>query len=169
MIEGATKDKQTVKADGTLIRETIDGVKIREVKNILTRNGGVTTELYREDWGVGPKPLRHVIHVNLQPGAISAWHCHELQTDSIFAVRGQLKLALYDDREKSPTRGRVMVLYIGLNRPSLVDIPPGVWHGLQNVTSDVASFVNMFDYAYNYENPDEWRLPADSPKIPYKF
>lgn len=169
MIEGASKDKQTVKADGTPLRETIEGVKIREVKNILTRNGGVTTEIFSESWGVGPEPVRHIIHVNLQPGAITAWHCHEKQTDSIFVVRGQLKLVLYDGRESSPTHGLVMVLNLGLLRPALIEIPPGIWHGLQNVCDEVASFANMFDYAYNYENPDEWRLPPDTDKIPYKF
>lgn len=169
MISGAAKDRQTITSDWTLIRELIDGVQIREVKNVLTRNGGVTTEVFRDDWGVGPSDVKHIIYVTLQPGAISAWHCHEIQTDRIFVVGGQLKVALYDGREGSSTHGRVNVFQLGLLRPGLLVTPPGVWHGFHNVSNEPASFVNFFDRAYCYEDPDEWRLPPDTPDIPYKF
>jgi dTDP-4-dehydrorhamnose 3,5-epimerase len=54
-------------------------------------------------------------------------------------------------------------------RPTLVVIPPGVWHGLQVLSAEAATFVNFFDRAYDYSDPDDWRLPLDSPEIPYAF
>jgi dTDP-4-dehydrorhamnose 3,5-epimerase len=51
----------------------------------------------------------------------------------------------------------------------LVAVPPCVWHGVQNLSREVSCFVNMFDRPYDYSNPDEWRLPADSPDVPYRF
>jgi dTDP-4-dehydrorhamnose 3,5-epimerase len=168
MIEGAVKDKQSITPDWTPIRDMIEGVGFREVKNVLTRNG-VTTEVFREEWNAGPREIKHIIHVTIQPGAISAWHCHEIQTDRIFVVHGQMKAALYDGREGSATHGRVNVFSLGLLRPGLLVVPPGVWHGLQNASSEPVGFINFFDRAYVYEDPDEWRLPADTPKIPYKF
>jgi len=155
--------------DWTPLRETIEGVHFREVKNILTRTGGVTTEVYREDWGLEPAEVKHIIHVILPPQAVSAWHCHRVQTDRIFVVLGRVKIALFDDRDSSPTRGVVSAFHLGLLRPGLLVIPPGVWHGLKNDASEPAGFINFFDHAYRYEDPDEWRLPADTPKIPFKF
>jgi dTDP-4-dehydrorhamnose 3,5-epimerase len=48
-------------------------------------------------------------------------------------------------------------------------VPPQVWHGIQNVASTESSVLNLVDRAYAYEDPDHWRIPADSPHIPFKF
>ncbi len=74
MIESAQKDKQSMTPDWEPVRELIDGVRIKEVKNILTKNG-VTTEVFREDWNAKGKDVKHIIHVSFQHRAISAWHC----------------------------------------------------------------------------------------------
>jgi hypothetical protein len=29
--------------------------------------------------------------------------------------------------------------------------------------------VNYFDHQYQYDNPDEYRLPPDAAEIPYRF
>jgi dTDP-4-dehydrorhamnose 3,5-epimerase len=165
----AAKDAAHVTPEWEVAREDlIEGVRTYEVKNIITRNG-VTTEILREDWGVVAGPVRHAIHVSLHGGAISAWHMHELQTDHIFAIAGALKAVLYDSREDSPTHGVVNEFRLHPMRPTLLAIPPGVWHGLENVSPETSCFINYFDHAYNYENPDEWRLPADTQDIPYRF
>lgn len=169
MIEGAVKDKQTVTPDWMPIKDAIDGVQFREVKNVLTRAGGVTAEAFRDDWGIGLEALKHVIYVTLQPGTISAWHCHEFQTDCTFVVHGRIKEVLYDAREGSATFGRIREYQLGPLRPGLLVIPPGVWHRLQCVSSEPATFINMFNRAYVYADPDEWRLPPDTTKIPYRF
>ena len=93
-----------------------------------------------------------------------------------FAARGRvddalvrLRAVLYDDREGSPTRGGLDVLHLGLERPTLLVIPPGVWHGIQNLDGTPSTFVNYFDEQYAYDNPDDWRLPPDTDEIPYRF
>ena len=94
---------------------------------------------------------------------------HERQVDRLFVVYGSLRLVLYDGREASRTRGKVDVLILSPLRPTQVAIPPGVWHGLQNLEPDTSMFVNMFDHAYRYDDPDEWRLPPDTDAIPWRF
>jgi dTDP-4-dehydrorhamnose 3,5-epimerase len=168
MLRGATKDTQSATTEGLMIRDPIAGVEIRTTKNLITRSG-VTTEAFRTAWGAGPGRIEHMIHVSLRPHAISAWHCHLVQTDHVFVTDGTLRLALYDDREQSATRGKLNVLLLSRLDPRLVVIPPGVWHGLQNVEGSASGFVNFFDHAYCYEDPDEWRLPWDTAEIPYRF
>jgi dTDP-4-dehydrorhamnose 3,5-epimerase len=58
---------------------------------------------------------------------------------------------------------------IGAQRPLLIVIPPQVWHGVQNYSSDTAVLLNAVDYAYKYDDPDHWRVPLDSSDIPYSF
>lgn len=163
-----SKDAQTVAANGRMLRETIAGVQIHEMANIITRNG-VTTEVVRPEWEIGHLAIHHMIHVTLRAHAISAWHCHHLQTDRIFVTDGMLRVVLFDDREGSPTKGRVDVFHLGRMRPATLLIPPFVWHGIQNLENRTSGFINFFDHAYRYEDPDEWRLPVDSDAIPYRF
>lgn len=168
MLKDAKKDQQTATADGKLTRTLLEGVSQKEIPNIITRNG-VTTELYRPEWLVGPDQVRHIIHVILRADAISAWHVHEHQTDTIFVTSGSVKLVLFDDRPNSTTRGDINVFHLSRLRPTLISIPPGIWHGLQNLDHSESSFINYFDRAYVYTDPDEWRLPLDTDKIPYRF
>lgn len=163
----ARKDAHHITRDWELIGERIDGVQLREVRHVVTRNGQ-TTEIHRDDWGICADVM-HVVHVMLRAGTLSAWHKHERQTDHIFCVGGMLKVALYDDRDASPTRGQVDVLHLSASRPTLLVIAPGVWHGIQNVWHEPSCFVNYFDREYDYADPDEWRLPADAAEIPYRF
>ncbi len=168
MIKGAEKAKQSVTPEWEPVGELIDGVRTREVKNVLSNNA-VTTEVFREDWNATGKEVKHIIHVSFQPRAVSAWHCHENQTDAVFVTRGFIKMVLYDDREKSPTRGLVNVFNLGASRPRLLLIPPNVWHGVQNMSNEISSIIDFFDRQFCYEDPDDWLLPVDTPEIPYTF
>ena len=162
------KDSAHITPGGVLIRDLIEGSAVREGVHIVTANG-ITTELFREDWGLPMDRLRQAIHVSLRPGALSAWHMHKLKTDHVFCLAGHLRVVLYDGREGSPTRGKVDVHHIAGVRPQLLVIPPDVWHGIQNLGSEPACFVNYFDDAYDHANPDEYRLPPGTDEIPYRF
>ena len=67
------------------------------------------------------------------------------------------------------TRGRLMELHAGDARPCLIVIPPGVWHGLQCLGPSDALVLNCPTEAYNYADPDHYRLAWDSPEIPYTW
>ena len=62
-----------------------------------------------------------------------------------------------------------MELHAGDVRPALLIIPPGVWHGVQCLGSVDALFLNCPTEGYNYADPDHYRLPYDSPEIPFTW
>ena len=167
-LEGAKKDKGHVTPNWDFTYDPIDGVKMKDVRTIVTKNG-VTRELFRPDWGIVNGTVQHMIHVSLRSHAISAWHMHEVQTDHIYPINGLGKLVLFDDRPQSKTRGKVNQFNVSPMRPTLFAIPAGVWHGLQNMDTPEFQFINFFDRPYEYDNPDEWRLPWNTDKIPYKW
>jgi dTDP-4-dehydrorhamnose 3,5-epimerase len=138
------------------------------VKNV-PRDVGFLSEVFRVDWGLGAPGVDQVFQNTLLPRAISAWHAHAATTDRLFAVYGVVKVVLFDARVGSTTFGRINELRIGVVRPALVVVPPRVWHGLQNVSEGPAVLLNIVDRAYSYEAPDHWRVPADSPAVPYRF
>ncbi len=168
-LESAKKDNQRVTANWEPLADLIDGVKICESKNVIT-NASYLTEYFRQDWEIVEHQIQHIIQVMLRPGVVTAWHMHKHQTDYVVVNTGMFKAVLCDGRDHSPTKGKVNVFNLSPMRPTLLVFPPGIWHGFQNLlNSQMSSFLSFSDRPYIYENPDEWRLPPDTPEIPYKF
>jgi dTDP-4-dehydrorhamnose 3,5-epimerase len=168
MLKSAVKDGQHVTADWMSVQVSIDGVSIHEVRHV-PRDHGIITEVYRPEWDPTALPVVQVYQSRLYPGAIGAWSCHASQFDRLFINQGNIKLVLFDGREDGPTFGRLTQHHVGDARPCFVVVPPGVWHGLQNVGSTDALMLNLPSVAYRYDDPDHFRLPFDSPEIPYRW
>lgn len=168
MIEGARKDGQLVTSDWQVLHNRIEGVEVREVLHV-PRDHGIITEMYRPEWDPTGLPIVHAYQSRLFPGAIGAWSCHARNIDRLFVNQGHLKLVLYDGREDSPTHRHLVELHIGDARPAFVVLPTGIWHGLQNLGSSDALMINFPTFAYDYADPDHYRLPWDSDKIPYAW
>jgi dTDP-4-dehydrorhamnose 3,5-epimerase len=168
MLPGARKDAQVVTRDWQKVHERIDGVVTREVLHV-PRDHGIITEMFRPEWDPTGLPIVHIYQSRLFPAALGAWSCHAETIDRLFVNHGHLKIVLYDGREGSRSFGRLMELHVGDTRPTFLVIPVGVWHGLQNIGASEALVVNCPSRAYNYEDPDHWRLPYDSPAIPYTW
>jgi len=168
LIAGCRKDSQSVTAEWSSLQSLIAGVKLREVKHVAKDNGHLT-EIFRKDWALDTGEVDQVFQVSLLPGGLSAWHTHMHTIDRLFINQGLVKVVLYDARESSPTYKMVNVFRLGTVRPALLIIPPGVWHGVQNLADSIGLVLNLVDKAYEYKDPDHWRLPWDTDKIPYRF
>ena len=147
--------------------EYISGVKIRKLR-LVPDDRGWLMELLRSDWEEFEE-FGQAYVTTCYPGVVKAWHYHRLQTDYFTCVSGMAKLALYDPREDSPTKGMVNEFYIGTLNPILVKIPPLVYHGFAAVGNEMTMIANFPTALYDYEKPDEYRAPYDDPAIPYKW
>lgn len=145
----------------------IDGVRVKNLRVIPDERGRLM-EILRSDEELFDK-FGQVYMTTTYPGIIKAWHLHKLQTDNIVALKGMLKLALYDDREGSPTRGEANEFFIGEHNPVLVQVPKDIYHGWKCVSETEAIVINIPTHVYNYKEPDEHRLPYDTDKIPYDW
>ena len=105
---------------------SIDGVVLRELVTHADERG-----FFREVIRETDDDFEHFgqwSHSLMYPGVTKAWHIHQRQTDWWYVI-GALKVALYDTREGSPTKGQLMEFLMGDGRPMCVKIPPGVAHG----------------------------------------
>ncbi len=169
LIDGAEKDEQSITARWTPTSlRLIDGVAIHEVANV-PKNGGYLTEVLRGEWLGAQAHVDQVFQSVLEPGSISAWHAHGQTIDRLFVSYGMVRIALYDSRKESPTCGMINEFRFGTVRPALVIVPPRVWHGVHNVSGGISIVLNMVDRAYAYEDPDHWRIPPESPAVPFSF
>ena len=169
MLEHARRSPQTVSADwNPVARQGIAGVQIKEMKNVVIRSG-ILTECFRPEWFDPPFQAAHVVYMSLMPGGISSWHCHRRQSDVIVAVRGQLRVGLYDDRTESATYESFSQMNLSVARPMALRVPPLIWHAIKNPTGEEAAYIVVNDEVFNYEEPDDWILPPDSDAIPHRL
>lgn len=169
LLPGAGKDRQSVAADWSPVgRRLIEGVEVREARSVPKRSG-LVTELYRHDWFDATAVVGQVFVVRLHPAGVSAWHAHASTIDRLTVAAGSATVVLFDARESSPTYGLVNEFHLDERRPTLIVVPPQVWHGVQNNGPETCLIANMPDRPYRYEDPDHWRVPPDSPHVPYTF
>jgi dTDP-4-dehydrorhamnose 3,5-epimerase len=144
---------------------SIQGVRVKNLKVIPDERGWLM-EILRCDDELFEK-FGQVYITTAYPGVVKAWHYHKKQTDNFTCVRGMMKVALYDARSDSPTRGVLMEFFVGEKKPLLIQVPAGVYHGFKAIGNEIAFFVNIATLPYDYSEPDEYRLPPDTKEIPY--
>jgi len=143
----------------------IDGVRVHPLRKIPDERG-VIMPMLRAD---APHFERfgEIYFSGVYPGAIKAWHLHRHMTLAYAVVVGMIKLALYDPREASPTRGQVQELFLGEQHYCLVQVPPGIWNGFKGYGTHMAVVANCATHPHD---PDEVvRLDPFSPDIPYAW
>lgn len=163
------KDKQTVtSAAGQELLSLFEGVKVH---NSITHldNRGSLTESFNTSWDFDSNPIVHIYKVAVDPGVIKGWQYHTTYSDRSFFGWGKFRIALHDLREDSKTYKKTITIFAGVERPRLILIPPMVLHAVQNLGDTESCFINMPTKIYNYNDPDKFRIPWDSPEIPYNW
>ncbi len=150
------------------LMELISGVKTKKLK-LLPDERGWIMEILRSDDKEYFEKFGQVYVTACYPGVIKAWHYHKVQTDHFCCIQGMAKVVLYDGRDGSPTKGRVNEFHMGHLYPMLLKIPPIVVHGFTPEGHEPALILNIPTEVYDNDNPDEQRLPYNSPQIPYDW
>lgn len=145
----------------------IDGVKTKNLRVIPDERGWLM-EILRNDDDIYQE-FGQVYITTAYPGVTKAWHMHKKQTDNFTCIYGMMKVALYDAREDSPTYGELNEFFVGEKNPLLISVPPFVYHGFKGMGTKTAFFLSVPTLPYNYDEPDEFRLPADTDEIPYDW
>ncbi len=145
----------------------IDGVNIKHLRVIPDERGWLM-EILRCDDPFYQK-FGQVYMTVAYPGVVKGWHYHKLQTDHFCVIKGMLKVALADLRDKSPTKGLVNEFFMGEHNPILITIPPYVAHGIKGVGTEPGFLINIPTEPYNRTNPDEYRIDPHDNDIDYDW
>jgi dTDP-4-dehydrorhamnose 3,5-epimerase len=145
----------------------IQGVVVKPLK-VIPDERGFLMEIVRSDDPFYEKFGQTYLTV-AYPGVVKGWHYHKVQVDHFCALKGMAKVALYDDREGSPTRGEVNEFFMGERNPIVLKIPAGVLHGFKGIGVEPAYILNVPSELYRYDAPDEYRVPPHENDIPYDW
>ncbi|MFH2068547.1 MAG: dTDP-4-dehydrorhamnose 3,5-epimerase family protein [Candidatus Omnitrophota bacterium] len=138
----------------------IEGVKVMELTARMD-DRGYLIEILRATDGFFTKFGQVYIVGDMARGTVRAFHKHNVLWDFFFISHGSAKFNLYDDRPDSRTHKELTTVSVGDRNPSLVVVPPGVFHGWMALEDDT-QLISIASEVYNRENPDEVRVPPDS-------
>lgn len=138
----------------SLVRHADDRGDLVEL--LSTRNGPITE-------------FKHSYCVTATPMSVRAWLYHKIQVDRLNFINGLFRIVLFDIRDDSPTKGNVMDFTAGHDDPIRLIIPTWVVHGVCNIGSGNAYFINMPTEVYDLKDPDKYRLPYPNSDIPIEF
>ena len=143
----------------------IEGVAIRPLKQIPDERGKVMHMLKRDDpWF---EKFGEIYFSVVYPGVVKGWHLHKVMTLNYAVVSGIIKLVLYDDREGSPSRGRLQEIFTGQDNYALISIPANVWNGFKGIGTAPAIVANCATIPHD---PAEIvRLDPFTKTIPYDW
>ncbi len=125
----------------------IDGVNFKPLKKIPDERGTILHMLRNDD----PKFTKfgEIYFSKIYPGVVKGWHLHTQMTLNYAVISGMVKIVLFDDREKSKTRGKLMEIFTGDENYGLITIPPMVWNGFKGVGNAVAIVANLTDIPHH--------------------
>ena len=150
-----------------LAKQLIDGVRTKTLSVHADERGRIVEMLRSDDEFF--ERFGQAYLTTAYPGVVKAWHYHKKQVDRFVCVHGMMKVVLYDDREGSPTRGLLNEFFLGVHHPLLLRIPAGVYHGFKCISECEALIVNIPTEVYHYAEPDEFRIDAHDPRVPYDW
>jgi len=146
-------------------REVIEGVSVVPLRRIPDERGTIYHMLRSTD----PHFIQfgEIYFSTMYKGVIKGWHKHREMTLNYACVFGRVKVVLYDDREKSPTQGALMEVFLGPDNYSLVIIPPEVWNGVKGMSEPFAIVANCCTHPHDPSRST--RLDPFNKDIPYDW
>lgn len=104
----------------------------------------------------------------IRSGIIKAWKRHDKMTQHFAVPVGRIRLALFDDRADSRTRGKTETHELGRpNAYHLVRIPPRIWYGFQGLSQTPSLVANCTDLPHDPNESEACNV--DAPGIPYRW
>lgn len=167
-LDDPVKDQTTVSATGDPLTAEIEGVRVRPATTHFDHRGSLC-EILDPAWGFDDEPLVYVYMVTVLPRVVKGWVVHRTQNDRIFVQSGRLEVVLFDARPEASTSGTLARHVLSDQARGLLRIPAGVYHAVMNIGDSEAVFINMPSRPYRHAEPDKYRLPIDTPEIPYRF
>lgn len=134
-------------------------------------SSGVLVETMRKDWqdvyGSGREFFMQ--YYSETPTGVArdedVWHYHPTTQDDRFSIiKGEIVVAIVDNREDSETNGLLNLFYINAREnPYMVLIPRKTLHGFLVVSKEPAILINFPTGLYNPE--EEGRVPYEEAQV----
>ena len=136
----------------------ISGVKLTPLEIIAMEGGDVLHAAKMSDEGI--IGFGEAYFSKIKKNMIKAWKRHKEMTLNIIVPLGEIRFVLYDDRSKSPSRGKQFIVDLSLKNYNRLTVPPMIWMGFQGIGDDINMLLNIASIPH--DPPEADRLDIDS-------
>ena len=152
--------------------------KIELVKDVLVYplkvnrdESGILVETLRKDWkGIyGANREFTMQYYSVTKSGVArdeaVWHYHPtVQEDRFLVVKGEIVVAVFDNRSESPTKGALNLFYMQADKdPYILLIPKGALHGFLVVSKEPGILLNFPTSIYDPK--EEARISFEEAKV----
>ena len=141
----------------------IDGVCVTPLKQFTDERGMVMHIL--SDMQLSA--VREVYASLVKGTTIKAWRRHHKMVQHYAVPIGKIKFVLFDNRPNSSTHNRVQEIVTGIDCYGLIQIPPMIWYGFENLFDGNSLIVNGASLPHDPNEVD--RLDKNTQEIPYRW
>ena len=121
--------------------DKIDGVILTPLKQIYHPKGNVFHCIKHSD--VGYVGFQEAYFSTIKHGVIKPWKKHLKMTLNIIVPVGEIKFVIYDDREKSLSKGRFMEVNLSQNDYQRLTIPSTLWMAFKGIGESTNLLLNI--------------------------
>ena len=125
----------------------IHDIKIMPLK-IISDNRGKVMHMLRKDSAIFDR-FGEIYFSTIFKDSVKAWHLHREATLNYACIKGKVRLVLFDDREKSSTKGKYQEIILSPVNYVLVTIPSNIWNGFKNLDSEESIIANCLTIPHN--------------------
>lgn len=143
----------------------IAGIEVVPLRRIPDERGTIMHMLKRTDPHF--REFGEIYFTTVYKDVVKGWHKHREMTLNYACIHGRIKLALYDERADSSTRGESQELFLGPDDYSLVVIPPDIWTGFKGMSDPYAIVANCCTHPHDPSLTT--RLDPFTDHIPYDW
>lgn len=125
----------------------VEGVILTPLKKIYHAKGDILHGMKKSDesfMGFG-----EAYFSTIRNGEIKGWNRHKRMTLNLVVPVGKVYFVLYDDREKSSSKGNFFEIEISPNDYQRLTVPPGLWLAFRGKSNDTNLILNVSDIEHD--------------------
>ncbi len=128
----------------------IEGVILTPLRKITHPLGDIFHGMKKSDNGFAGFGEAYFTTIN--GNQIKGWNKHKKMTINLVVPVGKVIFVLYDDREKSKTKGNFLKIEFSPDNYQRLTIPPCIWLAFKGKSNDTNLILNVADMEHD---PDE--------------
>jgi len=128
----------------------IEGLLLTPLKKIYHPKGDILHGMKKSDQGF--VDFGEAYFSTIKYGEVKGWNKHKRMTLNLVVPAGKVAFVVYDDRERTKTRGNFFIVEISVDAYQRLTVPPGVWLAFKGKGDGTNLILNVADLEHD---PDE--------------
>ena len=125
----------------------IDGIKLHDLNKIYNPMGDILHAMKKSDNDY--INFGEVYFSSIKSGCIKGWNIHSKMTLNLIVPTGKVFFVIFDNREKSTTRGEYVEIELSLNNYKRLTVPPNLYVAFKGTGKSDSLILNIADLEHD--------------------